>query len=214
MAEAGYHMTAIDPHLPSIERGRGLSSKVEFFHGPVEELPPSQFDCVIISEVLEHLDAPEALLRASLPYLADAGLLVVTVPNGYGEFELDRRLCAALRLEKVVGQLRSVFGKGDSGCCFAGSDDRSPHVQRFTLSHLRDMFEREGLILIESRGTSLVSGPLVAHLLGKLKMFIHLNAAIADRVPLRVVAGWMFALRRESNPEPGPAIFSIRGSHG
>jgi 2-polyprenyl-3-methyl-5-hydroxy-6-metoxy-1,4-benzoquinol methylase len=42
MAEAGYHVTAIDPHRPSIERGRRLSSKVEFFHGSVDELPPNQ----------------------------------------------------------------------------------------------------------------------------------------------------------------------------
>jgi SAM-dependent methyltransferase len=196
MAEAGYQVTAIDPHRPSFERGRGLSPKVKFFHGSVGELPRNQFDCVIISEVLEHLDAPETLLCASLPYLSDAGLLVVTVPNGYGEFELDRRLYVALQLEKVVGRLRSVFGKGDSGLRLAGSDDRSPHVQRFTLSRLSQMFERNGLILLESRGTSLVSRPLVSHLFGKLKIFIRLNAAIADRVPLGLVAGWMFALRR------------------
>jgi SAM-dependent methyltransferase len=196
MAEAGYHVTAIDPHRPSIERGRRLSRKVEFFHGSLGELPRRRFDCVIISEVLEHLDAPEALLRASLPHLSEDGLLIVTVPNGYGEFECDRRLYAALRLEKMVGHLRSVFGMGDSGQCFAGSDDRSPHVQRFTLSRLRQMFDRNGLTLIESRGTSLVSGPIVAHLFGKLKIFVQLNAAIADRVPLGIVAGWMFALRR------------------
>ena len=196
MAEAGYHVTAIDPHLPSIERGQALSSKVEFFHGAVGELPPGRFDCVILSEVLEHLDAPEALLHASLPNLADAGLLIITVPNGYGEFEFDRRLYAALRLEKVVGRLRSVFGKVDSGRCFAGSDDRSPHLQRFTLSRLREMFDREGLVLTESRGTSLVSGPFVAHVFGKSRVFIHLNAVIADHVPLRAAAGWMFALRR------------------
>jgi SAM-dependent methyltransferase len=196
MAEAGYNVTAIDPHRPSIERGRGLSPKVAFFHGSVGELPRTQFDCVIISEVLEHLDAPEVLLRASLSYLCDDGLLVVTVPNGYGEFELDRRLYNALRLEKVVEQLRGVFGRHDSGLCFAGSEDRSPHVQRFTLSRLREMFDRNGLVLIESRGTSFVSGPLVAHLLGKSKVFVQLNAAIADRVPLGIVAGWMFALRR------------------
>jgi SAM-dependent methyltransferase len=196
MAEAGYHVTAVDPHRPSIDRGRGLSPRVEFFHGSIGELPQNQFDCVIISEVLEHLDAPEELLRGSLPYLSDAGLLVVTVPNGYGEFELDRRLYAALRLERAAEWLRAVFGKGNSGPCVAGSDDRSPHVQQFTLSRLREMFERNGLILIEARGMSLVSGPLMAHLFGKSKVFVRLNAAIADRVPLVVAAGWMFALRR------------------
>lgn len=196
LADAGYQVTAVDPHQPSIEHGRRLAPGVRFFHGLVFDLAPNRFDCVIISEVLEHLDAPEALLRAALPYLADPGILIVTVPNGHGEFELDRRLYGALQLEKVVGLLRSVFGKVNSGERFAGSDDRSPHVQRFTLSRLHEMFERIGLILVESRGMSLVSGPLIAHLFGKLRIFIKLNAAIADHVPLAVVGGWMFALRR------------------
>ena len=58
------------------------------------------------------------------------------------------------------------------------------------------MFERNGLVLVESRGMSMASGPVMAHLFGKFKTFINLNAAIADHVPLAVAAGWMFALRR------------------
>jgi hypothetical protein len=58
------------------------------------------------------------------------------------------------------------------------------------------MFERNGLVLAESRGTSLASGPFIEHLFAKSKIFIRLNAAIADHVPLVVVSGWMFALRR------------------
>jgi SAM-dependent methyltransferase len=195
MAAAGYRMTAVDPHQPSIERGRRLASSVKFFHGVVGDLPPNQFDCVVISEVLEHLDTPETLLRAVLPYLAEPGILVVTVPNGYGEFELDRRFYQALQFERVVGWLRSVFETSKSKE-FAGSDDQSPHVQRFTLSRLRELFERNGLVIVQSRGMSLVSGPLMAHLFGRFRIFINLNAAIADHVPLAVVAGWMFALRR------------------
>lgn len=196
MADAGYPVTAVDPHQPSIERGRRLAPGVKFFQGFVEELSPTQFDCVIISEVLEHLDAPEALLRASLPYLAKPGLLIVTVPNGYGEFELDRRFYTALQLETVVGRLRTVFRKDDPGRRFSGSDEQSPHVQRFTLSRLREMFDRNGLELLASRGTSLTSGPLIAHLFAKSKIFIRLNAAMADHAPLVFASGWMFALRR------------------
>jgi 2-polyprenyl-3-methyl-5-hydroxy-6-metoxy-1,4-benzoquinol methylase len=196
MANAGYPVTAVDPHQPSIEHGRRLAPGVRFFHGFVGELSPTQFDCVIISEVLEHLDFPEALLRASLPYLAERGLLIVTVPNGYGEFEFDRRLYAALQLESVVGWLRAVFGKDHFGRRVAGSDDRSPHIQRFTLSRLREMFDRHGLELMESCGTSLTSGPFIAHLFAKSRIFIRLNAAMADHVPLGFASGWMFALRR------------------
>lgn len=195
LADAGYQITAIDPHRPSIDRGRKLSTSVTFIHGVVSDLPLCKFDCVIISEVLEHLDSPEELIGMALPYLAETGILIITVPNGYGEFELDRGLYQALHADKLVAWLWSVFKGGENGEVFGGSDDESPHVQRFTLPRLRKMFNRNCLLVVEARGTSLVSGPFVLHLFGRFETFVRLNAAIADRLPLSLAAGWMFCLR-------------------
>jgi 2-polyprenyl-3-methyl-5-hydroxy-6-metoxy-1,4-benzoquinol methylase len=195
LADSGYQVTAVDPHQPSIQRGRSLAPAVNFYHGELSDLPPGKFDCVILSEVLEHLEAPETLLGMAVPFLAESGLLIVTVPNGYGEFELDRWLYQALHFDKFVAQVRSVLQR-DSRKCLSGSDEESPHVQRFTASRLRKIFERNNLDLLDARGTSFVSGPFVAHLLGKAEIFVRLNAAIVDYVPLSLAAGWMFCLRR------------------
>jgi SAM-dependent methyltransferase len=200
LANKGYQVTAIDPHQPSIERGRLLSPIVRFHHGFVSDLPQKKFDCVVVSEVLEHLEFPEALLGDALSYLTESGILIVTVPNGYGEFELDRRFYQRVHAEKLARLLRSVFKKDKCSKSLAGSDDESPHLQRFTLSRLRDVFDRKNLLLVESRGTSFASGPFIAHLFGECKAFIRLNALIADLLPLSLVAGWMFALRR-AGPE-------------
>lgn len=196
LAGAGYQVTAVDPHYRSVERGRSLAPDINFHAGVVSDLPPSEYDCVILSEVLEHLDNPEKLLALALPYLADPGVLIVTVPNGYGEFELDRRVYQALHLDKMVACLRSLLRSDKSREGLAGSDDESPHVQRFTISRLSEMFVRHNLFLVDARGMSLVSGPFVAHLLGKSRSFIRMNASITDRLPLSLAAGWMFALAR------------------
>ena len=112
--------------------------------------PITKFDCVIISEVLEHLEAPEALLRAALPYLAESGILIVTVPNGYGEFELDRRLFRALRFDRLVAWLWSALNGDKYEGMHAGSGcGGRPHLQRFTLGRLRKMFARNSLVLLE-----------------------------------------------------------------
>ncbi len=195
LADAGYQVTAVDPHQPSIERGRRLAPAVNFHCGVVSDLVPSKFDCVIISEVLEHLEAPEALLGMALRYLAESGILIITVPNGFGEFELDRRAYGALHADKLVAWLWSIWKNDEGSEIFAGSDDESPHIQRFTVSRLRTMFSRNHLQLIEARGTSLASGPFISHLLGRFEVFIRLNAAIADHLPLPFVSGWMFCLR-------------------
>ena len=206
LADAGYQVTAVDPHEPSIQHGRRLAPAVNFVQGVVTDLPLRRFDCVIISEVLEHLDVPENLLSMALPYLAESGILIITVPNGYGEFELDRRSYQALHVDKLVAWLWSTFKNAQSGEPLAGSDEESPHVQRFTLSRLRKMFDQNNLLLVDARGTSLVSGPFVLHLFGRSQTFIRLNAAIADHVPLPLVAGWMFSLRltRQSQFTPSP----------
>jgi SAM-dependent methyltransferase len=193
LAHGGYQVTAVDPHWPSIQHGRRSASDVKFHHGVVTDLPPGKFDCVIMSEVLEHLDAPEVLLEAALPYLAEPGVLIVTVPNGYGEFELDRRSYQALRVPKLIACLRP----GPKSDQHGGSHDESPHVQRFTLSRLHELFSRNNLLLVEAQGTSVASGPFVAHLFGKLEIFIRLNVAMADHLPLPLVSGWMFVLRRD-----------------
>jgi SAM-dependent methyltransferase len=202
LSEAGYRVTAVDPHQPSIERGRRFGSAVDFHHGVVSDLLPGKFDCVIISEVLEHLESPGLLLDLSLLYLAESGILIVTVPNGYGEFELDRRLYRGLHADRMVAWLWSVL-KGDSGTeIVAGSDDASPHVQRFTLSRLHEIFRRSNLVVIEERGTSLASGPFILHLLGRFETFIRLNVSIADHLPLQLASGWMFCLKFTQSGQP------------
>jgi SAM-dependent methyltransferase len=195
LAEAGYQVTGVDPHQQSIERGRRLSPAVRFHHGVISDLGPRKFHCVIISEVLEHLDAPEVLLRAALAYLAECGILIITVPNGYGEFELDSRLYRMLRIDRLVAWLWANFSKNKNKEYLAGSDDKSPHVQRFTLPRLRRIFERNGLLVAEARGTSLASGPLMLLALGSSTNLIQLNVAITDRLPLSLASGWMFSLR-------------------
>jgi 2-polyprenyl-3-methyl-5-hydroxy-6-metoxy-1,4-benzoquinol methylase len=200
LSGGGYQVTGVDPHLASIERGRRLAPAVRFVHGMVSHLPPSKFDCVIISEVLEHLDAPEVLLGSALPYLAHPGVLIITVPNGYGEFELDRRLYRGLRMDKLVAWLYSLSRRGEHKVYIAGSDDETPHVQRFTVSQLRKLFDRSHLQLIEARGTSMVSGPIVLHLLGRFESFVRLNAAAADYLPWLLASGWMFALKLATQP--------------
>jgi SAM-dependent methyltransferase len=202
LAAGGYQVTAVDPHLQSIERGRSLAPDVDFRAGVLSDLPASGYHCVVISEVLEHLDQPEELLSAALPYLADSGVLIVTVPNGYGEFEFDRRAYQTLRVDKIVTRLRALIRGGKSMHGMAGSDDDSPHIQRFTLGRLRRAFARNNLLVLESRGMSLFSGPFVAHLLGGSNSFININAAVADYLPLSVAAGWMFALTPAGVAEP------------
>ncbi|HEY1526155.1 MAG TPA: methyltransferase domain-containing protein [Candidatus Angelobacter sp.] len=217
LANLGYRVTGVDPHAPSIERARQFSG-ARFVCGPTSSLT-GQFDVVIVSEVLEHLHNPESLLADSLRLIKAGGLVIVTVPNGYGLFEFDSRTYYRLRLDGLFDSCyafrRKLLRKPDPPPRISSSDDTEGHVQRFTLSRLRAMFGTQGLSIIDQRATSFASGPFVANTLGRLPGFIRFNVWIADQLPLAFSSGWMFSL--EFAPQGTPADHcnlgnSIRGN--
>ncbi len=56
-----------------------------------------RFDIVVASEVLEHVDFPDKLVRIFKEHLMENGSLIVTVPNGYGPWELGNKLKTGFR---------------------------------------------------------------------------------------------------------------------
>ena len=99
----------------------------------------------------------------------------------------------ALRFDRLVAWLWSALNGDKYEEIYAGSDDDSPHLQRFTLGRLRKMFARNGLVLLEACGTSFASGLFVLHLFGRFDGFVLLNSAIADHLPLPLFRAGCFA---------------------
>jgi SAM-dependent methyltransferase len=192
----GFQITGIDPDERSIEHARRLAAGVvslRLVQGRVEQLSDTElYDVVILSEVLEHMHEPVALLAAGVARMAEDGILIVTVPNGFGEFEIDSWVFRALRLQRVVDALvrnrREVLGSTDN--------HESGHVQFFTRRRLRSMFAQCGLSVFREGGASLFAGPLAGITLARSARFIEWNSRVTDRLPLAISSGWYFALRR------------------
>jgi 2-polyprenyl-3-methyl-5-hydroxy-6-metoxy-1,4-benzoquinol methylase len=191
----GFNLTGVDTDQSSIEHARNLSAgaaNAKFFCQRVEELPEAElFDVVILSEVLEHLKEPQSLLKEGIRRLGAGGILIVTVPNGYGEFELDSWLFRAFHLQRVVDAL----ARGSQAAVGSTDNHESGHVQFFTRGRLRKLFEECGLKIFQEGASSLFSGPMVGHTLGRFPSFIEWNARAADKLPPVLSSGWFFALR-------------------
>ena len=194
----GFQLTGIDPHEVSILRARQLAtgaSNARFLCGAVEELPSAEnFDVVILSEVLEHLHDPVQLLAQSLVHLKQDGVVIITVPNGYGEFELDWWIFRSLRLPWLV----SMISKKDKQEVGSTDNLESGHVQFFTRSRLRQLFANCRLVITRESSGSLLGGPFIAYSLARSSRFIEWNARITDSLPLGWASSWYFALRREA----------------
>ena len=193
---AGIYLTGIDTDARSIEHTKQLaaeSANVEFICGRVEDLSCSQpFDVVILSEVLEHMERPEGLLAASARLMERNGIMIVTVPNGYGEFEIDSWMFRKLRLQRVVDKL----ARHKSEPLGSTDNHESGHVQFFTRSRLKRLFRACGLVPFKEGAGSLLAGPIVGHVVARSTRLIDWNARITNRLPPQLASAWYFALRR------------------
>jgi SAM-dependent methyltransferase len=214
LAKLGYRVRGIDLDSRSIAYGRELLQAEGLDPGILTVCPlsavPATPNVIIVSEVLEHLHDEE--LR---PFLAEIkarlrpqGTLLVTVPNGYGWFEIEDFLWRRLRIGEFLFR---------SGFCHLVESTKarrlgpeavdpgqpstlanSPHVQRFTLSSITRLLRSAGFEITDSRGSVACSGPFSNLFFAGFQGLLEANAHWGDRLG-RLASGYFVAGRA---PEP------------
>ena len=225
LARLGHGVTGIDIDAVSIRQAQRLNasptlSNLRYVVGRLESQPwEGHFDAVVASEVLEHVADPEAFLGMLGRCLKRDGLLILTVPNGYGPFELDSHLYEALRkvpgfwrLEAAWHRLRAgvqgLTGHRTATAAATVAEDapeslstlneNSPHCQRFTRDAVVRLAEQLGFECTAEARSAFWSGPIAHTLFRDAPRIIRWNGALADRLPAGLASGWYFAFRRRA----------------
>jgi len=200
LAHLGYAVTGLDPDGRSIRKARELAGTlpVSFFCATLSSFdPPRRFDGVLCAEVLEHLEEPEGFLHAAAARLAPGGLLIVSVPNGYGPFEIESTIYYGLRLDRLVARLHRWLGRQPPAEEIASTENIAcRHRQFFTSARLRRLFAACGLRVIARGTASLFCGPFSAHTLGHWPRLFAWNARVSDFLPACLQSAWYFALEK------------------
>lgn len=137
IAAEGYAVTGVDASLPSLRAARDHGRSAYYCGGDASALPFANrsFDAVVCSEVLEHVEDPDAVLREITRVLVPGGLLLFSTPN--------RTWFARVGLIWVAELLRWA--------------PRRTHVysQFITPIELALRMQRAGLVMREHRGIAL-----------------------------------------------------------
>src|SRR6185437_2596416 len=135
------------------------------------DLPASErFDLVIASEVIEHVDDPMGFLLHLRARLTESGRIVLTLPNGYGPFELMSLTECLLNLSGCQALLRrlkyALLGRSKPPAA-ADRDTLavSPHVYFFSFRELTGLFDDAGLRIVRWANRSILCGYILDDLI-------------------------------------------------
>lgn len=143
-------------------------------------------------------------LNAIRKNLSVDGRLLVTVPNGYGWFELENFIWKKLRMGKflewvgfveLIYQIKKLFltNKFDHPPHPSTLSD-SPHIQHFTVSTIRNTLKTSGFMILEVTGSVLFAGPFTNLLFHGVDVFLKLNCFLGNLFP-SLASGFFIACK-------------------
>jgi SAM-dependent methyltransferase len=200
LAKLGCTVDAYDINPLRVEevRERADTEKIENVSvsvAPGEDLNVSApYDIVILSEVLQYAPDTRAMIRRCRAAMTKDSHLIVTIPNGYGPWELKNRLSLfrCLRVSRW-GWLRSLLGKAP----FV----ELPWEKRlhfFTWEQFTALMTKESFQCEDSASSDFILP--VLPLLGRVAFLAQLDAAAADLLPRRLASGWFFVFSHRRQP--------------
>lgn len=199
----GIDVVGLDVDAKSISYGRKLFKQYDCDENRLrqQELRELEYkpDVIIASEVLEHVPTEDLgdLLHQLHEKLPESGRLLVTVPNGYGWFELESFLWFKVGVgtafggfvERALSFLVHKVLRQKTDDDHPSSLSQSPHVQRFTLKSIQNLLEESGFSVVSAEGSVLIAGPFSNLLLSWVGPIVSANRWIGKRVP-RVASGF------------------------
>lgn len=208
IAERGFDVTGTDIHAPSIEAAGSNNRfpRARFLREEYDQHRPDYpYDAVILSDVLEHVRDPGAMLRAALKCLSPGGVILISIPNGYGPFEIEQFLIRRGMLKPVLWLVRTMVEFGvrvkrntlrrarfDAPGAVPVSNIESGHVQFFSYGRFVRLLNDNRLIVERRANGALFGGELTYFLFYFFPPLVPLSLRVADFLPPRLVSTWYF----------------------
>lgn len=162
------------------------------------------FDVVVFGDVLEHVEQPGELLKLAVKLLEPKGKVLVSIPNGFGPFEIESAISklpilggALLKLvDLFVAFLNKMIFKGawtkvaaDEGVPY---NSGSPHIQFFRWKKFKDIAHQVGLRSQTCESLSWLSGPFTNYLFAPSHSFCKWNTKVVKVLPFCLTSSWYF----------------------
>ena len=210
------NFVGVDDDASSIEFARERNAGIDnlTFSYPDELDHSARFDLIIASEVIEHVEHPEELLAFLRDKLEAGGQMIVTLPNGYGPFEVTSFFEAMLfRIGIDAAGIHRYFTKSESTAENSVPSDGkcslaiSPHINFFSYGEICRLIGGNGLEITNYQPRTFLCGVGFDQIL-RGKFLTSWNSRLADSLPPWTISDWMFTIvENNSNSSDNSAVY-------
>ena len=193
----GIRYVGVDFHEPSLAFAR------EHFGGPNAEffdVVPMDwtFDVIIYADVLEHVPDPLAIVQAYSKLLTPGGMMIWSMPNGYGPCEIEKFVDRHLRLYQMLRFVKRaalrLAGRSIQVLPSVPYNNDSGHVVFFTMHSVRQLARDAGYKIVRYGHGGFVGADLTGNTIFTSRWSVEWNIRAADRLPSWMVSNWYFIL--------------------
>lgn len=193
----------VDSDVKSIEFANRENGAPNVCYLSDKNAAQGQFDLIIASEVIEHVEEPDGFLSYLRTRLTPGGRLVLTLPNGLGFFELASLVETLFHLSGIYGVLRATKHRlrGKRVPTTADTLAVSPHINFFSFRQITSLISDNGFEIIAYIPRTLLCGFVFDQMITSRRLLAW-NAREADRLPPSLVSAWMFLLAPSGQARP------------
>lgn len=200
LGAAGFRVKGIDISEKTIEKAKQLNTlpNVSFEVCSAEQLVATgtKYHAIICSEVLEHLNEPDKLLKTLNETIHEDGVLIVTVPNGKGPRELfvTRPVIYLSKknnwIWKSIQKVKSLLGY--KGTTVQSDADDLTHIQFFTSKTLHQLAQNNRFKISEFGKTNFIEDVFPFSFFSKRFKFLQKwDCALAEFLPYSFTGGFV-----------------------
>lgn len=171
------------------------------------------FDAIICADVLEHLPEPEVVLHDMHTLLSPRGCLILSLPNGFGPFEMGTFIADLLWITGLLPAARKLLRRpvqpglpGDRRGVTAVTDtlEVDPHLQFYSRASLNRLLSRTGYAVRAHKNRMFLSG-FPFYYLERWPQVAEWNVRVAEKLPPGWCSAWLFMCAKSSAGAPLPA---------
>lgn len=194
-------IVGIDIHQGNIDisNNRNPFDNVIVKFESIFDCPIEHFDYIILTEVLEHISFYKEVLEYISTHAKKSMQLLLTVPNGYGPFEIAMQplyLMRKIGLDKFIKKIKKIVGKKEP---YSQNYD-TPHVNFFTVSRLKKELRHYNMEVLQVKNAYVFS-PIIETYLPfiPIKKFSRIDNKLAGLLPNFFASGHYYQIAIEKN---------------